>query len=87
MATLENNKERFISLLKGTGRQGVDNVIDMLEKEGFFTAPASTKFHLNSEGGLLEHSLNVYDAAMMLKADMVKVNPAIEKDLPMTASC
>ena len=63
MATLENNKERFISLLKGTGRQGVDNVIDMLEKEGFFTAPASTKFHLNSEGGLLEHSLIVYDAA------------------------
>ena len=82
MATLENNKERFISLLKGTARQGVDNVIAMLEKEGFFTAPASTKFHLNTEGGLLEHSLNVYDAAMMLKADMVKVNPSIEKDLP-----
>ena len=48
MTTLVNNKERFITLLKGTARQGVDNVIAMLEKEGLFTAPASTKFHLNS---------------------------------------
>ena len=27
----------------------------------FFTAPASTKFHCAYEGGLCEHSLNVYD--------------------------
>ena len=28
---------------------------------GFFSAPASTKYHLNYEGGLCQHSLNVMD--------------------------
>ena len=27
----------------------------------FFTAPASTRFHAAYEGGLLDHSLNVYN--------------------------
>ena len=34
-------------------------VKDYLEKNGFFTAPASTKFHGSYEGGLFDHSLNV----------------------------
>jgi HD superfamily phosphohydrolase YqeK len=33
-----------------------------IESTDFYSAPASTKFHGNHEGGLLEHSLNVYDA-------------------------
>lgn len=32
-----------------------------LERSDFYTAPASTRFHGNYTGGLLEHSLNVYD--------------------------
>ena len=28
----------------------------------FYTAPASTKYHLSTPGGLLQHSLNVLDA-------------------------
>ena len=31
-------------------------------KTDFFTAPASSKFHSAYEGGLCEHSLNVYNA-------------------------
>lgn len=54
-------KETYIDLLKSTDRKGIDNLIDWLENESdFFTAPASTKYHLNREKGLLEHSLNVY---------------------------
>mgnify|MGYP003304493349 FL=1 len=34
---------------------------DFLAKSDFFTAPASTRYHLACEGGLLQHSLNVYD--------------------------
>jgi len=34
----------------------------MSEQSDFFTAPASTRFHLCYEGGLVEHSLNVYNA-------------------------
>lgn len=55
-----SNKEEYIELLKSTNRQGIDKVIDNLEHSDFFTAPASTIYHSNYEGGLVEHSLNVY---------------------------
>ncbi|AYE35285.1 HD domain-containing protein [Clostridium septicum] len=55
-----DNKERFISLLKDTKREGVENLIKWLEGTDFFIAPASTRFHSNYEGGLCQHSLNVY---------------------------
>ena len=54
-------KEKFIELLKTTNREGMDNLIKFLEKTDFFTAPASTRFHGSYEGGLLEHSLKVYE--------------------------
>ena len=41
--TMNEKKERFIELLRSTGRQGIEEVINYLEKSGFFTAPASTK--------------------------------------------
>ena len=56
-----NMKQEYINLLRSTGRTGIDNLIKYLELEtDFFTAPASTKYHLSRECGLLEHSLNVY---------------------------
>ena len=54
-------KQRFIELLKATNREGIDNLLDFLDKTDFYTAPASTRFHNAFEGGLLAHSLNVYD--------------------------
>ena len=53
-------KEEFIELLKNVNRNGIDKLIAYIEKTDFFKAPASTRFHGNYEGGLLEHSLNVY---------------------------
>ena len=67
-----SNKERFIELLRSTGRAGVDNVISNLNDLGFFEAPASTVFHLNTPGGLLQHSLNVYDEAVVLAKGQAK---------------
>ena len=58
------NKERFIEIYKEKiKRDGADKLLDFLlsSSSDFFTAPASTRFHGNYEGGLLEHSLNVYD--------------------------
>jgi len=58
------NKERFIAIYKDKiKRDGADKLLDFLmsSSSDFFTAPASTRFHGNYEGGLLEHSLNVYD--------------------------
>ncbi len=41
-------------------RDGAPALLAWLEKAGFYKDPASTKFHGAHEGGLLEHSLNVY---------------------------
>lgn len=55
-------KERFIQLARDNiKREGIDNLLNYLEKSDFFTAPASTRFHSACEGGLCEHSLKVYD--------------------------
>ena len=54
-------KEEFLGLLKSVNREGMDDVINFLEKSDFFKAPASTRFHGNFEGGLLEHSMKVYE--------------------------
>ena len=54
-------KEEFIKLLKQTNRDGMDNLLDFLEKSDFYTAPASTRFHGSKENGLLEHSMKVYE--------------------------
>ena len=53
-------KEEFLMLLKSINREGMDELINFIERSDFFKAPASTRFHGSYEGGLLEHSLNVY---------------------------
>lgn len=59
---IEADKIRIIELLKSTERPGMDRLIDWMEnKSDFFTAPASTKYHLHCKGGLARHSLNVYE--------------------------
>ena len=54
-------KKQFIELLKETKREGIDRLIEFIEKTDFFMAPASTRFHGSYEGGLLEHSMKVYE--------------------------
>lgn len=59
----------------------MDNVIEDLQQLGFFDAPASSNFHLNIAGGLVEHSLNTYKAAMALYEGMIKIEPTLEKEV------
>jgi len=41
-------------------REGADKLLDWLtRKSDFFTAPASSRFHLPIEGGLVQHACNV----------------------------
>ncbi len=57
-------KERFIEEFnRYIHREGADKVLEYLcsKSSDFFTAPASTRFHGAYEGGLVEHSLNVFD--------------------------
>ena len=77
------NKDNFRGILQSTNRTGIEKVLQKLDELGFFEAPASTKFHLSCKGGLLEHSMNVYEAAVMLREQAVKARPELEELLPM----
>ena len=56
-----NQKEEFLKIYQNViTRNGKDEFLAWLNKTDFFTAPASTKYHLCYEGGLCEHSINVY---------------------------
>ena len=58
------SKERFIEIFKKEiKRDGSTALLDFLlsKNSDFFTAPASSRYHCAYEGGLCEHSLNVYD--------------------------
>lgn len=59
---LAANRERFISIFReNVHREGVEDLLYWLETTDFFVAPSSTRFHGDYDGGLCEHSLNVYD--------------------------
>ena len=78
---IQKNKEEFVSLLKSTGRPGMDDVIKDLEELGFFEAPASAGHHLNLAGGLVEHSLNTCKAALAVYEGMRKIEPYLEREV------
>lgn len=57
-------REEFIAVYQEhITRRGADRLLEWLDSEAsdFFTAPSSTRFHGSYEGGLVEHSLNVYE--------------------------
>ena len=62
----------YKNLLLSTKRKGIENLIQWLDNSDFKVAPASTRYHSNHEGGLLEHSLNVYNECIRQK-DLIKL--------------
>lgn len=60
---MNNNLNELIkNRLLSTNKTGITELVKHLEeKTDYFTAPASTKFHSNFEGGLVEHSHNVVE--------------------------
>ena len=72
---MEDLKGKFIDIYKNhIDREGADKLLEWLEKSDFFTAPASTKYHLAKQGGLLQHSLNVRDRLEYLCHEETKFN-------------
>lgn len=60
-------KRQFEELVRTyVKRDGVDDFLKDLDENGFYDAWASTSFHCNYEGGLVEHTLNVITYALKL---------------------
>ena len=57
------NKQEFETLMRQyVKRDGVETLLTLLNDTDFYTAPASTRYHDSFEGGLVLHSLNVFEA-------------------------
>lgn len=59
-------KERIVSLLLSTERDGMEGLVKWMDDNGFFVSPCSSSYHLAKIGGLAEHSNNVLEQAMRL---------------------
>lgn len=68
MKTTEERINEFTNLCITNNIQ-YENLLTWLKKNGFFTAPASTKYHGNYEGGLFDHSLAVTRRLIELTKD------------------
>ena len=67
MSDINIIKEEFIDIFtKHVTRDGADSLLEYLSNSDFFTAPASARFHLAEQGGLCQHSINVYKRLLAL---------------------
>lgn len=77
---MTQERENFNKALTYITREGITTLVNWLELDtDFFTAPASTQFHGNYEGGLLEHSMIVTRFALHNFNFIVKAKPELEE--------
>ena len=67
MDDLQKYINRFDALMRKVRRKGKANFLEILKKTSFFSVPASTYGPFACEGGLLKHSLAVYDCLLAKK--------------------
>lgn len=78
------HKDQFIQLCRQhIHREGLDKMLAYLENTDFYTAPSSTNFHLNEEGGLCLHSIHVFENACRIH-DHIAVPYIKEQTSPFT---
>jgi len=71
-------REQFNKAINFINREGISELVIFLESTDFFTAPASTIYHNNFEGGLLEHCINVLKFALHNFNMIIKEKPEYE---------
>lgn len=73
-------KDKFIkAYTENITRPGAAKLLAWIESSDFFAAPASTRFHLSSPGGLLEHSLHVFERMKAICANEATITPGFNE--------
>lgn len=67
---IQDNKEKIETLLRSTGREGIERVISYLGDNNFYSIPSSLHRHHNWDGGLAQHCLGVYDRLQVTGEDL-----------------
>ena len=57
-------RDQIISLLRSTGREGMEEVLRYLDESGFYYRASSAYKHHNWPGGLAQHSLGTCELAL-----------------------
>lgn len=79
MPTLAQLRDKFDKAASHIKREGINELIMWLETEtDFFKAPASTRFHGNYDGGLLEHSIHVVEFALTNYNYLLRYKPELQ---------
>ena len=63
-----NTKSQIINLLRSTNRDGIENVIALLEKSNYFTVPCHS--HHKYTGGMADHALETLKIAQRMAGDV-----------------
>lgn len=76
--TKRDPRADFMAVYSNTiKRDGAASMLYWLDSNGFFKAPASSKYHLAQPGGLAVHSLNVYKRLLEITARDVFGGPDV----------
>jgi len=71
---IQENKEKIIKLLESTKKEGINDLINYLEKNNYFESPAAIRYHSIFEGGLVYHSLSVYNLYKKMYEEIFKLD-------------
>lgn len=75
MSTFSIPRDSFEKIVRDNiHRDGIEELLTYLDESDFYTCPASAKYHGSNVGGLVEHSLEVYNELKRL----LKAYPEIE---------
>lgn len=77
----ESRIATFENLLLSTNREGMNELLTFIRQSDFYTAPASTRYHSNREGGLLEHVLTVYCLCKKYADVIIGENPSLASSI------
>lgn len=80
-----DTKEKIIEILESVDREGITNMIQYLEDSSFFSDPASSHQHNSYEGGLADHSLNVYEIMTKYEKEFLTRNDSISDSIKITS--
>jgi len=67
----KSNLDIFKHYLINTKREGIEDLLEYLDEIGFYKSPSSTQYHAAYEGGLLDHSVNVFICADKLASRLL----------------
>lgn len=87
MMKQEETMQVFRNYFAHINRQGAADLLQWIEANGFFEAPASKRHHGAKSGGLAEHSINVFRRLLHLNAGEEKRQQSPQYDLETLAIC